>query len=224
MNIDIAGVKVMLAMPVFDTVQPKTVLALLETQAACLGAGLLLDIEINIGSTVFHCRSKSAHRFLKSDCNKLFFIDSDMVWTPDDFFRLVALSTKMDCVCTPYPARSDPIKFFLGPATGDTMECNEFGCMPVGGAGLGFTIVDRELIQKLADRAPKIRFDALPGEIVAKIFRFDEPDGLARGEDMAFFDDLAELGYRVNMEPTITLGHIGAKEYRGNILDYLERG
>jgi hypothetical protein len=224
MNISIAGVSVMLAMPVFDTVNPRTVQSLLATQAACVDAGLYLDIELNIGSTVFHCRSKAAHRFLQGHCDKFFMIDSDMVWTPDDFFRLVALSTKMDCVCSTYPARSDPIKFFLGPDTENTLECNEYGCMPIGGAGLGFTIVDRTLVQKLADKAPKIRFEAMPGESVAKIFRFDEPDGVARGEDMAFFDDLRELGYRVNLDPSLTLGHIGAKEYRANILDYLERG
>ena len=41
------------------------------------------------------------------------------------------------------------------------------------------------------------------------------------GEDMAFFEDLQKLGYKVHLDPSIELGHIGRKVYTGKIMDLL---
>lgn len=221
---DLAGVSVLIVMPVFEALPPATVRSLLETQGACLQRGLDLGIEMGVGSTVFHARSKAAHRFLNSPHNRMFMIDSDMVWTADDFLRLVALSTRMDCVCATYTARQDVPLFYVTLADqGAEIAANEYGCLPVNGVGLGFTIVTRPLVERLAARAPKIRFDDKPNEPVAKLFRFDEPNGQARGEDMAFFSDVRGAGYIVNLDPTITIGHIGTTEFRASVLDYITK-
>jgi len=220
-SVDIAGISVLIAMPVFHDIPPETARSLLETQAVCHQRGIVVDIEMNVGSTVFHSRSKAAHRFLKSPCNRLFMIDSDMVWKGEDFLKFVALSAKMDCVCATYTARRDPPTFFVSVDLGEGLQANEYGCIPIDGAGLGFTIVSREVVQKLADQAPKITFDALPGERVPKIFRFDEPNGEARGEDIAFFADVRALGYPVMLDPSITLGHVGSKKFTANFADML---
>ena len=36
----------------------------------------------------------------------------------------------------------------------------------------------------------------------------------ARGEDGAFFADLKAIGHQAWLDPSIRLGHVGAKEYR----------
>ncbi len=223
MQFDLAGVSAYVAMPVFSDVPAATVRSLLETQAACNKQGIVLDIEMNVGSTVFHARSMAAHRFLQGDCTRLFMIDSDMVWTADDFFRLLALSTKMDCVSATYTARTDPPRFYVG-LDSTTVEANEYGCIPINGVGLGFTVVSRALVQKLSDEAPRITFPVtMPGEVVPKIFRFDEPNGEARGEDMAFFSDVRAAGFQPWLDLGIELGHVGAKEYRAKFSDYLSK-
>jgi hypothetical protein len=56
---------------------------------------------------------------------------------------------------------------------------------------------------------------------MAAVFRFDTINGNRRTEDMAFFADLADLGYTVWADPHITLGHIGQREWRGRFLDVL---
>jgi hypothetical protein len=223
-DFDLTGISVFIAMPVSGEIPPATVRSLLETQAACSQRNIHLDIEFNIGSTVFHARSKRAHSFLKGTCTRFFQIDSDMVWSGDDFLRLLALSTKMDCVCAIYTARCDPPKFFINvdDITAELTE-NEYGCLPIKGTGLGFTVVSRKIIEELAAKAPKIRFMDLPDDLVAKIFRFDEPNGEARGEDMAFFSDVTALGYTINLDPHIALGHVGAKEFRAPFLDYINK-
>lgn len=222
---DLTDVSVTLSMPVSRDIPPATVRSLLETQAMCMGRGVPLDIEFGLGCTIFHARSKAAHSFLKSGNTRLFMIDSDIVWTGLDFMRFLALSTKMDCICATYTARVDPPIFHvsLDDASAE-IPANEYGCIPVNGVGLGFTVVTRELVKKLADQAPKITFPhSMPGEQVAKIFVFDEDDTEARTEDMAFFSDIRKLGYTVNLDPSVTLGHVGSHEFRASILDHIHK-
>jgi hypothetical protein len=224
MQVNLTGISILLAMPVFDNIPAGTVKCLLETQSACARHGIAIDIEMNVGSTVFHARSLAAHRFLKSEHNRMFMVDSDMVWTTDSFFRLLALSTKMDCVSATYTAKTEPAKFYVGLKNTSKVVTNQWGCMPIEGVGLGFTIVTRKLMEELAKKAPLLTFSvSLPGEKVAKIFRFDEPDGEARGEDMAFFSDVKALGYQPYLDQSVDLGHIGTKEYRGRFADQLVR-
>lgn len=224
MKYDLTGISVFIAVPVGKSFPPATTRSLLDTQRACYENGIPFDIEFHVGSTIFHARSKQAHAFLKTTRNRFFQIDSDMVWTGDDFLRMLALSTKLDCVTAIYTARCDPPKFFIDvDDVHAPLVTNEHGCLEIKGLGLGLTVVSREIIERLAAKAPKIWFPADPNDKVAKIFRFDEPDGEARGEDMAFFSDIRDLGYTVNLDPNIVLGHVGEKEFRASFLDHIER-
>ena len=222
MQIDMAGVKVMLAMPTHRDIPAITVRSLLETQGALQERQIVSDIEMQVGgSLVHHARTKAAWRFLQSDCTHLFWVDSDMSWQAKDFIRLLAIGTKLECVFAAYPCRADPIRFFLAIEETKTYETNEFGCLPVRGAGLGFCCVQRRVIQQIADQSPKLIYPDIDDGPVPRIFRVDERDGYARGEDIAFFDDVSALGYQVWLDPSIELGHIGSKEYRAKFSDHL---
>jgi len=159
--------------------------------------------------------------FLKSNKSRLFMIDSDQTWKAQDAIRLLALSTKMAVVVGAYPAKKDPPTYFLSPEDGDAVS-NEYGCIPIKGIGLGFTVVRREIIESLADRAPKVTFPD-SSEKIAHIFRCDVVGDVFRGEDMAFFEDVRSLGYTVYLDPAVSIGHVGAKEFRADIYNALQR-
>lgn len=218
-SIDMAGLKVFLAMPTHRDLHPLTVVALLDTQKAFLERGIPLSVEVVFGgSLVHHSRSKIAWDFLQSDHNRIFWVDSDIVWTAKDFAKLVALSVEMPIVAAAYPAKQDPTIFFQrGPAEA---EMNEWGCLPRDGVGMGFCCVRREVMEALAAKAPKLGFHHLP-EPIPHIFRFGETDGAAQGEDMAFFEDAKALGFQLWVDPTVSLGHIGPHVYRAALIDYL---
>lgn len=218
---DISGISVMLGMPVHRDIAPQTVRSLLETQQMCMGRGIVVDIELKCGSSLVHvARSQIAQAFLQSERNRLFWVDSDISWKAEDFFKLIVLSTVMDCVGAIYPAKLDPIKFFLSPDPFKPLVIDEWGCLPIGGMGLGFTIVTRKVIEHLALTVPIVMDKGSPRP---RLFRCDVIDGEDGGEDIAFFEDIRALGYQVNLEPSIELGHVGAKEYRASILDHLAR-
>lgn len=216
MKFDLAGVKVMLVIPVNRDLPWQTAQSLVETVIELKDRGIDFSVQMIIGSSIIEvARSKAAGAFLKSDCNKLFMLDSDQSWKAKDFVRLLALSTEMDVVLAAYPAKRDPPTFLLSPIDGE-VESNQFGCIPIKGIGLGFTVVSREVMEKLAKDAPKVTFSDSP-EVMAHIFRCDIVDGVFRGEDMAFFQDIRDHGYTVWMDLSVDVGHIGAKEYAGSI-------
>ena len=222
MKLNMASVKVMLAMPTHRDIPASTVRSLLETQHVLALNNIASDIQMQVGgSLVHHARTKAAWRFLKSDCTHLFWVDSDMSWRAQDFVRLLAIGTKLECVYAAYPCRGEPIRFFIALDETQKYESNEFGCFAVRGAGLGFCCVQRKVIEALAEQSPRLKYPDIDDGPVPRMFRVDEIDGYARGEDIAFFDDVRGLGFTTWLDPSIELGHIGVKEYRAKLMDHL---
>jgi hypothetical protein len=226
MNFNLTGLHVFIAMPAHRDINPWTVRSLMDTKATVEKRGVPIQVVIPDGSSLVEvARSVCADLFLKSECNRLFFIDSDIVWEPDEFVRILAMSTVMDVVLASYPVKRDPVQFFIH-AGEERIATNEYGCLPNIGSGLGFTCIQRHVIEKLAEKAPKVFF-ADSTERIPHIFRCDvedEKDGGKRfvGEDIAFFDDVRKLGIEVKLDPTIELGHHGSKTFKGRLIDQLK--
>lgn len=219
---DMLGISVMLAIPVNRDLPWQTAQSLIETVMTLKDKGIDFDVQFVVGSSIVEvARSKVADVFLQGNKTRLFMLDSDQAWKAKDFIRLLALSTKMPVVVAAYPAKRDPPTFLISPPEGDVMT-NEWGCLPINGLGLGFAVVQRDVMQALADKAPKLVFPD-SAEPVAHIFRCDTVDGVFRGEDMAFFADVRALGHTVFLDPSVSVSHIGAKAYGGSIMDALRR-
>jgi hypothetical protein len=166
-------------------------------------------------------RDEVLDMFLKSDANRLFWIDSDMVWNVKDFMRLLALSTKRDIVCGAYPAKVEQPTFYVLHDQQEGMTKGKYGLLEIHGIGLGFTVMTRKACEAIAKDAPRVR-DALGNKEMAGVFRIDTVGGERRGEDMAFFADLRKLGFKVWLDPEVSLGHMGMKKYTGSISNALQ--
>jgi hypothetical protein len=198
-----------------------TVGSLFSTYTALRDRGILVDVVLASGSSIIEAaRSKVADVFLKSDKNRLFWIDSDIVWEPDAFIRLLALSTEVDVVIGAYPAKKDPVTFFVNAGGQAEAETNHLGLLPNIGTGLGFACMQRHVIEKLAEKAPKLVFPDDP-EPRPHIFRCDTEGDHFRGEDMAFWADIKDLGITVHLDPSLELGHHGSKTFTGCLSNYL---
>jgi len=216
-SFDLAGMRVMIGMPIMDGKKAwETERSLIDTREALRPMGLPLSEKYVIGCSIIElARTKVLSRFLETDCTHLFMIDADMVWRPQDFIRLLALGTKLPVVGSTYPMKREPCTFMLRWES-DELVANEYGCLPIRGMGLGFTLVQREVIERLAALSPKMRFNDEEG-LKPHFFRNSVENGEFQGEDMAFFQDVRELGYIVWLDPAITLGHVGTKVYSGSI-------
>jgi hypothetical protein len=203
------------------------------TMALARTAHMLASLEVpcNIhavagSSDVTIARSVVLENFLAGSEKFLFWIDSDIVWRPEDFIRLLRLAKQLGLVSAAYPLKRDPSDCIINFAEAGPTP-NDFGCFEVTGLGLGFTCVRRDLVDAFAATKQKM-YHAGNKRTIIDAFRRDvrvDEQGVrhARGEDGAFFDDMRQLGFKAWLDPTIQLGHVGSKEYRADLTETLWR-
>lgn len=218
-----ADLSVAIGIPTAPTLPWLTALSLARTTHACALRGIDVTIEPVVGSSIITvARSLVIQRFLQTNKKRLFWIDSDIEWEPEDFLRLLGLSEKMDIVCGAYPLKREGsnnsfVVLQDDEATGK-LTVNPYGCIKTGGTGLGFCVMTRAAVEKIVATKSTV-FNQGTGERMADVFRIDATAaGELRGEDMAFFADLRALGYDIWIDPTVSLGHIGHKVYRGDLV------
>jgi hypothetical protein len=198
-----------------------TALALVSTSILCVKTGIPFDALWVTGSSLVPvARDRVVEKFLQGKASRLFWIDSDIVWEPKDFLRLLMLTTKVDVVCAAYPLKNDSQGLVIKHPDLRTFRLNEYGLVKINGTGLGFCCMRREVVEKIAATKTKV-YDASLDQWITRVFRLDvivddEGRACARGEDMAFFADIEELGYDVWLDPSIKLGHVGPKVYRAD--------
>lgn len=225
-QISLDGLSVMVGMPAGRDIPAYTVRSLLSTFALCQKMSIPCQLGMQAGNAVVQwARDEVADQFLASDANRLFWIDSDMVWEPEDFMRMLALSQKRDVVCATYTAKIDQPTFYVRYDESKPLEEDDLGLLPIWGVGLGFTVMRREVVEALAARAPKV-CDQISGRTIAELFRVGSVDDgkggrYRRGEDMAFFEDIRDAGFQVCLDREVTLGHVGMKKYTGSVKDAL---
>lgn len=218
-SVPMNDVSVMIGMPAGRDLPIQTVKSLIGTFAACSERGIPCQLGAVANSAVIQwARDEVVDIFLKSDATHLFWIDSDMAWEPGQFIRLLIWSQLYGVVCGAYPAKIEPPTFYLQT---ESATSNEHGLLEIKGIGLGFVVMKREIVEALAAKAPKI-LDQIADREIAAVFRIDQVDGHRRGEDMAFFSDIRALGFKVYLDPTVDLGHIGMKHYTGSIRDAID--
>lgn len=225
MQYSLLHVKPFIGIPVNRDFPWQTTMAIARTVGMLEQKGRAYGLEFVVNGSIIHrTRSLVTTRFLKTDCTHLVCIDSDISWEPEVFFRLLCLGTVMDVVGAAYRAKQDPATYLVNIGLGK-LAANEHGCLPINGMGLGFTIIKREVIECLAKKAPKV-IDDNDGE-VAMIFRTeiqDTPEGkVFVGEDICFFRDCTAAGAGVWVDPSMKLGHVGAKEFSGSFLQALQQ-
>ena len=212
--VDPRTMRVAIGMPFgYHSIPWQTALSLMDTVKVATQHGLSVSVLAPVNTYITHARSLVAKLFLDSDATHLFWIDSDMTWQPRDFLRMLALGGQMPVVGATYAVKRDPLMYIV-PGLGG--EFNEFGCLPHRGMGLGFTCVQREVIEKLAAKVGTVRLSA-EGIEAPDMFRFDVIDGHVRGEDITFFADCIDLGYQPWLDPRTNVGHAGLKVYGGDV-------
>ncbi len=216
--ISLGNISVTIGMPVGKPIPPQTSVSLFATAYQMGKMGLRCELGMLQCGVINIARDTVLDEFLLNGTDKLFWIDSDMAWSPDEFLKFLALSTKFDVLVASYPVKVPGPTLFHVNAEDMTFEPNEYGLMQMNGMGLGFTIIDRKVCEAIAATKPRV-IDT-NGRNMAEVFRIDKTaKGHRRTEDMAFFADIRDLGYAIWCDPSIELGHVGDNEWRGRLSD-----
>jgi hypothetical protein len=180
-------------------------------------------------SLITRARNRLAAEFLADTrWTHLFWIDADVGFAPDAALRL--LLSGHDVVAGIYPMKTDdvPPRFPVQLRQGARVDLDGFA--EVDAAPTGFMLIAREVLVRMAEAMPELRYSADPVPGVPDIrgsnegpvphYRFfdvlAEPgNGRYLSEDFAFCHRWRALGGRVMADTTSNLTHHGAHHYRG---------
>ena len=216
----LTGRKLFIGIPCHDgRLNVKTAFNLVQLMPEAMRLGVSVTLsDLSNCSIITLARNSLVHEFLKTDCTELLFIDSDVIATSGDILRLMAQSGGRDITAGTYPRRSHDKKFFtdLYWTEDDNLEFDG-SLMRVKRIGTGFMLIQRHVIEKMAQAHPEWSYKNKPtGERMAALFDFEIRDDQYVGEDYLFCDRAREHGYKIYIDVDISLPHVGTDTFENN--------
>jgi hypothetical protein len=211
-----------IAIPSYDwKVSLKSAISLARFAQSAPEHGVQMRIGSICGcSVISRARNLLAYDFLKSPCTDLLFIDSDINFTPDDVYRLMAWGTNHGIVAgVPTARKGDKVYIATLDKTDDNeVIMNSMGLVRATRVATAFMLIQRRVFETLQAAHPEWQHpeDKLDGNILTAFFDFKTTPAGYVGEDFLFCDRAREAGFEVWIDPTIKLGHMGITEYMGD--------
>jgi len=217
-NFNLIGRKLMIAIPCYDgKVNIRTAFAIAELVPKLDKMGVRLNLVHMSGcSIITKARNKLVRNFMESDCTDFLFVDADVVINTDAVTRLLALSSDKDVVAGSYPRRSKDAKFFLDfyLDKDGQLEFDDHGLMRVESVSTGFMLIRRHVIEHMIEKHPEWQYAGDgDGETEHALFDFMILNGQYIGEDYAFCLRARQDGFKIYLDPMISLPHIGTEEF-----------
>lgn len=186
--------------------------------------GLTQDINVfaiymSYDSLVQRARNDIIQLALEQQVDDLVFIDCDVDWTPQDFFKL--LKHDVDVVGGIYPKKGNKEEYPVKALDGN-MKFEENGLVEVEGIATGFLRLTKNAIQKIWEVSEEYT-EAHKPKPIRMVFDIAIVNGELVSEDIIFCKKWRELGEKVWFDPSIRLSHVGTKRWTGNFLSWLDK-
>lgn len=173
-------------------------------------------LETTNESLITRGRDTIAATFLKGDWNRLFFIDSDIQFEPEDVAKLWNMNCDVAVGCYP---RKELGAEYAAWVNGRLLKAKDLDKIKqpfaVDYAGTGFMMIKRHVFEILQARHPEWKYEE--GHVGECWGFFQDPieDGIHLSEDFFFCKRVREAGMQVMMHPKVRLGHWGAHKFDG---------
>lgn len=194
------------------------------TIKACIQIGIDLRWLFPPGNAlIVDARNELVAEALAHGFDDLVFIDADQgEWTPEGFLKL--LSHPVDCVGAPIRKKTDAGTFFNVKVRGGVNSIStdpSTGLMtaPDMAVGTGLLRLSRKALEGLWNNSEKYR--GLSGREQAWIFDARPVKGELVSEDTHVCDKLRGIGIPTYIDPSVTCGHYGLKDYRADFVAWL---
>lgn len=169
-------------------------------------------------SLIQRARNSLVRLALTGGYDDLFFIDSDCEWELDWFFRL--LDRPEPIVGGALVKKSDKEGYTVKLVDKQLKWSEDKKLIQVDGVGTGFMKISRFALQKLWDVSDPYMSE---GEEHRMICDIKVENGDLISEDYILGNKWKSLGYKVWLDPTITLNHIGTKKFKGNFNQFIQK-
>lgn len=208
---------VMIASPSYDgKVNVWHASALTETCKIGLTKGInIICVYMSYDALVQRARNDIFKLALDSKVDDLFFIDCDIDWNPNDFFRM--LEHDVSVVAAPVVKKSDMEQYNVKMTEKFIIEDN--GLAVVDGVGTGFMRIRSDIIQKVWDVSVEYN-EPHKEQPIRMVFEVKIANGMLQSEDISFCEKVMEIGEKVYIDPLIICGHSGEKRWIGNFYQW----
>lgn len=193
--------------------------------ASQVGVKLCFDLFPSSGG-IADGRNFLVEDFLKSDCDKMIFLDSDITFEKGALIRLAAKT--VDFVGGAYrykqAVETYPIRFTKAVEAGENMWSDANGLIEVDGLPFGFLCLTRNVFKKFDEKYPERKNNNF-GRTSTAYFQLPILEGVLWGEDYTFCKEWKEMGEKIYLDPEIELTHWDFKpvSYKGHIGNWLKK-
>ena len=185
-------------------------------------------------SLVSRARNAAVAHFLEDEENThLLFIDSDIIFEPEDVYRLI--QADKDVIAGMYPKKyivwdrlkKDPNAERVDFPIGGEIKVTDDDYVESNYLPTGFLMIKREAILKLIAEHPELKYRndidgyGFDNDNFYNLFNAGIRNGIYESEDWGFCSLWKELGGQVLIHPDINLKHVGWHEYSGNLVNYI---
>lgn len=168
-------------------------------------------------SLIQRARNSLFRLAISGEYDDLFFIDSDVEWNPEWFFRL--LKRNEPIVGAPLIKKSEKEGYTVKLIDKDLKWSEDKKIIEADGVGTGFLKISKFALEKLWDISEPYTSEGVEERMICDI---KVKNGDLISEDYILAEKWQSLGYRVWVDPTITINHIGYKKYTGNFENFIK--
>ncbi len=180
----------------------------------------IIPMWVSFDALIQRARNDTIQLALEGGFEDLIWIDSDIEWQPEWFFKL--LDYPQDVVGGTYRKKGDREEYVLRKIDKNSIDPNT-GLLEVHGLGTGFVKMSRAAIQYLWDTSnPYI--DPKDNRERRMIFDVVIKDLDMVSEDIVAFMKLIEGGYKIWLDPGMTCNHTGPYKFQGDFIPWFRKG
>ena len=152
-----------------------------------------------------------------NDIDNLFFIDGDVGWNPQDFYKLV--KSDKDIIGGSYRKKTDNEELYVVKALDKdnsklNLSVDKDGILEVAGLGCGFMKISRKAMNALWEISKP--YTSEKGD-TRMVFEVVCEDGDLISEDIYMCKKWRNLGNSIYLDTNITCSHTGAKTFVGDV-------
>lgn len=217
--------KIFVAIPTYDGKLPVQVVhSLLLEKEISISCGDELKLGMLGGcSHAAQGRNQLADDFLKSDCERMVFLDSDVSFEPGSLIKIA--HQPVDLVGGGYRHKhhveSYPVHF--DQSKKEIRWDDKLKLIEVSGLPGGFMSISRDAFEKIKAATPDRKFKFWGREMFC-FFEMSYANGVLGSEDMLFCKSWRDIGGKVYLDPELRLTHWDQQmtPYEGHIGNWLK--
>ena len=195
--------------------------SILTSTVELLADGIALESEILENQSLLPlARNTLLNEAYKRKPDDIIWIDTDMVWEPDTLRQL--LKHDVDVVGSACRKKiPENVQFNFQLFKEKSFEPDEKGLIEVRRLGTGFLRMSRKAYTHLWENDKKYEVQGVMGSNVFEIGIWQGRELLS--EDFIVCEKLIERGFKIFMDPNLTVGHIGTFNYWADVKDFFKR-